>query len=134
MKGQNNLWHKLVWHRNTTPRCSFILWLTMLNRLKTRDLMQRRHLNIQGGCLFCPEQIEDCKHLFFKCPCSAAIWKNVLNKVGIRRIPQQWASELNWLRKTAPGRNRKARTIKSLLAASVYYTWAGWKETLGFST
>lgn len=119
-KGRKKQWHRLVWHRNSTPRCSFLLWLLMLNKLKTRNLLQKRKLNIEEGCLLCPDPIEECNHLFFKCPFTAHVWEIVLSKVGIRRMPQQWSTELNWLKKTTTVKNRKARTIRSLFATSVW--------------
>lgn len=117
-------WFRLVWYGNTIPWCSFILWLLMHNSLKTRDLVQSRNMNVSGGCLFCQDPVESCNHLFFHCPFSAAIWNQLLAKAGYRRIPQQWRTELNWLRGKASGRSRKARLLRSLLSVGVYYTWS----------
>ena len=40
-------WHSLVWFKNRIPRHSFILWLTMLNRLSTQKRMVKWKL-VQG--------------------------------------------------------------------------------------
>lgn len=96
----------------------------MLNRLKTREVLQARNLNIVGGCLFCHQSVESSNHLFFQCPFPATVWRGVLAKVGIRRIPKQWSTELNWIRKKATGRSQNARLLRSLLAATIYQLWS----------
>lgn len=129
-KGTRVQWNKYVWHGNSTPRWAFISWLLMHNRLKTREALQSRNFNINGGCLFCNHPFENASHVFFKCSFTAAIWTNLLLKVGIRRTPQHWRTEFNWFKKKVAGRIQKARLLRGLLSSCVYYIWTERNEKL----
>ncbi|CAL9241961.1 unnamed protein product [Arabidopsis halleri] len=61
------------------PRCSFISWLAVLNRLSTGARMR-----LWGGhqvCVFCGEGDETRDHLFFACPYSYTIWSSIAGKL-----------------------------------------------------
>uniref|UniRef100_A0A803PAH0 Reverse transcriptase zinc-binding domain-containing protein n=1 Tax=Cannabis sativa TaxID=3483 RepID=A0A803PAH0_CANSA len=46
-------WPSIVWIRFNYPKHSFILWMAMLNRLKTKDRIARYNTAIDTHCLFC---------------------------------------------------------------------------------
>jgi hypothetical protein len=52
-------------------------WLLLVDRLNTRDLLQRRQWNVTNvnHCELCPMHVhEDMIHLFFECNFSVRIW------------------------------------------------------------
>ena len=71
-------WWKLVWFTNAIPKHSFIGWLTIRNRLVTKDRLLQWGLGVDPMCLFCRQNLEDRDHLFFKCPFTNQIWKNIM--------------------------------------------------------
>ncbi|KAF4396395.1 hypothetical protein G4B88_019195 [Cannabis sativa] len=46
-QGEKKHWPSVVWSRLNCPKHSFIFWLTILQRLKTKDRVKRLHLTKQ---------------------------------------------------------------------------------------
>lgn len=73
---------RLVWKSKVTLRIKFFAWLVCLDRLNTKSMLVRRHLNVQPNCLcvlcFDGEE-ETIEHLFFGCVFAARCWA----KLGI---------------------------------------------------
>ncbi|KAF4354750.1 hypothetical protein F8388_026545 [Cannabis sativa] len=63
----NTQWSKEVWSRMNTPKQSIILWLVMLNKLKTKDRLIKMGIMVQEKCSLCEEQAKSIQHLFFDC-------------------------------------------------------------------
>ena len=64
---------KKLWKSKCTPRLKFSAWLLFVDRLNTRNMLLRRHYNIQPNsmCVLCStNNEEDLDHLFFTCPFS----------------------------------------------------------------
>jgi hypothetical protein len=60
-----------VWRSRCTPQVKFFAWLILVDRLNTKTMLQRRHLDIQddAACVVCNEgEQETIEHLFFDCP------------------------------------------------------------------
>ena len=59
-----------IWKAKCTPRIKFFAWLVLVDRLNTKDMLRRRHCNIQDDdlCVLCPLRVvEDLDHLLFFC-------------------------------------------------------------------
>jgi hypothetical protein len=68
---------KLVWKSRCTPRVKFFARLVLVDRLNTKVMLRRRHLNTQDDpyCVMCNVAIEeDIEHLFFSCPFAQDCW------------------------------------------------------------
>lgn len=68
---------KAIWKFRCTPRIKFFAWLVLVDRLNTKDMLQKRHLNIQGTntCVMCNLGVnETIQHLFFECPFAQDCW------------------------------------------------------------
>mgnify|MGYP000865977159 FL=1 len=72
---------KWIWKCACTLKFKVFGWLLLMDRLNTRDMMQRRHWIIQDDtCVLCNlAQHEDRAHLFFACNFSQRVW----NYLGI---------------------------------------------------
>ena len=72
---------KYIWKCSCTLKIKVFGWLLLMDRLNTRDMMQRRHWNIQDDtCVLCQSSFhEDRVHLFFSCNFSQRVW----NYLGI---------------------------------------------------
>ncbi|CAH1428278.1 unnamed protein product [Lactuca virosa] len=68
-------WYDIVWYGNCIPRNSFILWLAILNRLKTHDRVKGWEISGNLLCPFCAISSDSHDHLLFK-------WKSVENLVN----------------------------------------------------
>lgn len=60
-------WFHLVWNSFSIPKCSFILWLALQNRLLTKDRMLSFSMNVDPRCSLC-NNAESVHHLFSHCP------------------------------------------------------------------
>jgi hypothetical protein len=55
-------------------------WLLLMDRLNTKDLMQRKNWTIDDGvhCVLCGTHVTESRdHLFFSCPYAAACWTKI---------------------------------------------------------
>uniref|UniRef100_A0A803P117 Reverse transcriptase domain-containing protein n=1 Tax=Cannabis sativa TaxID=3483 RepID=A0A803P117_CANSA len=60
-------WSKIVWNRQTIPKHRVILWLIMLQKLKTKEQIQKFNPLVDETCLLCSNGSETLEHLFFTC-------------------------------------------------------------------
>ncbi|GFZ00592.1 eukaryotic translation initiation factor 4E [Actinidia rufa] len=63
--GGKPCWTKVVWHSSLMPKRSFILWLSLKERLLTRDKLTE-HIE-DTSCVLCDIPVESLDHLFFQC-------------------------------------------------------------------
>jgi hypothetical protein len=70
-QGAKVTWDRMVWEPWSMPRYNFILWLTVLGRLKKKDRLHFASIN--ALCVFCRHEDETHAHLF----CSRA-WTSSL--------------------------------------------------------
>lgn len=59
-------WYRIVWNSFTPPKYSFIVWLAMQDRLKTKVMLSIRGVQSDMKCVFCDE-VDYGKHLLFEC-------------------------------------------------------------------
>ena len=60
-----------------TMSIKMFAWLVIMDRVNTKDMIQRRHWKINDGpeCVLCLTRVlEDINHLFFQCNFSMRIW------------------------------------------------------------
>jgi len=82
---------KWVWKSKCTPKLKFFAWLILLDKLNTKDMLQRRNFHVQPNnhCVMCNSGVvEDLSHLFFEGPFEAVCWQ----KLGIVWDPTARAS------------------------------------------
>lgn len=60
-------WFDIVWNTFSIPKCSFITWLALKDRLLTKDRMILFNMNASTNCLFCKDS-ETIQHLLSDCP------------------------------------------------------------------
>uniref|UniRef100_A0A803PIA7 Reverse transcriptase zinc-binding domain-containing protein n=1 Tax=Cannabis sativa TaxID=3483 RepID=A0A803PIA7_CANSA len=61
------VWSNEVWNRLNSPKHSFLIWLAVQNRLKTRERLHKFSIIDSPDCLFCSRFPERVEHLCFKC-------------------------------------------------------------------
>ena len=59
-----------IWRRCCTMKIKVFAWMLIMDRLNTKDMVERRHWHIDDGvnCVLCPTHTrENRDHLFFNC-------------------------------------------------------------------
>lgn len=116
-------WHSLVWFGQGAPRWSFIEWLVVLGRLSTKDRLISWGMAVSPQCTLCMTVLESHSHLFFDCPFSSLIWRQLLVRNGISRPILPFSQELEWAVYNMNGKSFRDVLFKLSMAASIYTLW-----------
>lgn len=111
--------YKVIWKSRCTPRVKFFAWLVLVDRLNTKDMLQRRHLNIQDSpvCVMCDSgELETIEHLFFDCIFAQECWL----KLGIT-----WNSALELFDRFMQARS--SHTTPFFAEVVMIAAWELWK-------
>mgnify|MGYP003702955895 CR=1 FL=1 len=69
---------KWIWKSKCTMKVKVFRWLLLIDRLNTRDMLDRKHcapVNSDLTCVLCSYGIrETFMHRFFQCPFSSQCW------------------------------------------------------------
>ncbi|CAA7031764.1 unnamed protein product [Microthlaspi erraticum] len=115
-------WYNSVWFKNHIPKHAFIFWLTVQNRLVTRDRMRSWGLRVPEECLLCGSSIESRDHLFFRCTYSQTVWNSFFSH-GSLIPPTDLDGTISWV--CASFNSPNLKTICKLIAqAVVYFLWS----------
>lgn len=102
--------YKEIWFPHATPKYAFITWLLIKNRLTTGERMLNWNQNVNSSCVFCDESIETRDHLFFQCPYSNKVWKDLVLGLLSENFKEIWYEILQ-----PPGRNDWDKVKRFLL-------------------
>nr|GEU68378.1 RNA-directed DNA polymerase, eukaryota, reverse transcriptase zinc-binding domain protein [Tanacetum cinerariifolium] len=80
----NVSWWKIIRFPQCNPRCAFILWMSVKEKLATQDKMVKWNKD-QLLCPLCKKCNDSHEHLFFKCDFTNQIWEGVKHKMNIGR-------------------------------------------------
>ncbi|GFZ06915.1 hypothetical protein Acr_18g0010850 [Actinidia rufa] len=120
-RGPKICWTKLVWHHSIMPKQAFILWLSMKERLLTKEKMIEQIEDT--SCALCGDQIESVNHLFFHCSTTYQIWTEIRGWLGFSRALTTLKAAAKWIKKEARGTGAQAIAKKTGFAATVYFIW-----------
>ncbi|XP_058783389.1 uncharacterized protein LOC131658071 [Vicia villosa] len=115
-------WKCLFFQNRASPRTNFILWLTLLGRLSTKDRLVRFGLIQDTNCCFC-QQRETLQHLFFVCEFSSKIWEDVLQWNGYKRTATTWDKEKLCLIKETAMKGWRREILRIIIAETIYHIW-----------
>ncbi|GFZ12807.1 hypothetical protein Acr_23g0011920 [Actinidia rufa] len=121
VKGPKVCWTKIVWHRSLMPKHSFMLWLSLKERLLTRDKLTD-HIE-DTSCVLCGAPIESINHLFFQCPIVSQVWEEIKGWLGFSRALTTIKAASKWIIKEARGTGIQSVVKKIGFACSVYHIW-----------
>lgn len=88
MEGVIKPWSILVWSAYGIPKHSFLLWLALGMNLKTQDKMKPWDCanKFSMGCVFCQQEVESHRHLFFECPYLRLVWFECRNMIRMNDV------------------------------------------------
>lgn len=101
-------WRRLICNNQSSPRWSFILYMTVQNRLYTRDKLIKQGMQSSPICILCEQEQETTQHLFFECNIAARIWQKLLTWQGVSRVVMGWSEEVTCAINNARGKYGKA--------------------------
>lgn len=119
-------WYSVVWFKGYVPRLATILWMNYKQRMLTRNKLK------EWGCInddrhvLCAGASENQNHLFFGCPYTNSIWKDVLRRNGMHREVNNWELESAKAIEKTKGGDFKGNLRALSLAATVYMVWKEW--------
>ncbi|XP_039014889.1 uncharacterized protein LOC120144737 [Hibiscus syriacus] len=114
-------WHKLIWYPLHIPKHSFISWMALLNRLPTRDRLQKLGLCTDSTCVNCCQDQESRDHLFSHCPFVIGLWKAVLRLNDMTIPTLTWETMVSWASTTWRGKSLITTLLKISWNAFIYF-------------
>ncbi|KAM6574463.1 hypothetical protein CsatA_022790 [Cannabis sativa] len=115
-------WSNEVWSRLNIPKHSFLTWLAMLNRLKTKDRLYRFKVTDSNTCPCCNNAEENVDHLFFKCQFSQQCLQLLKDWLKWHTKAETLGSLVKIIHKARQNRFRKG--VKAVcITALVYLIW-----------
>uniref|UniRef100_A0A803Q7H7 Reverse transcriptase zinc-binding domain-containing protein n=1 Tax=Cannabis sativa TaxID=3483 RepID=A0A803Q7H7_CANSA len=115
-------WSKQVWSRMNIPKHSFLLWLAMLDRLKTKQRLVKFQITADAQCILCEDSEETAPHLFFCCKFSQDCLRQIKEWLCWRAATTSLQNVLRWINRAKISKFRKA-VYAAAIAALVYHIW-----------
>lgn len=122
-------WSRFVWNRASTPKRKFILWLLVLNKLRTKNKLLKIQLIDDDQCSMCLHTAETIEHLFFQCPFSTHCLKELGKWLQLYTIPQKIADMINFKWKVSCFQQK---VIIASICSLGYYIWKTRMKQFGF--
>lgn len=115
-------WTDHVWYKGAIPRHAFMMWLTHLDRLPTRERLVNWGLQIDSNCCMCGLFLETRDHLFLHCEVSQDLWSKATRRLGYNPFTfQTWEVFSSWLDLKD---NTSPRLLRRLVAhVMIYAIW-----------
>lgn len=117
------LYSEWIWKGPTIQRASHCLWQAVLSKLPTMDNLQKRGQHLASMCYFCKNNCEFSEHLFFECPYSNWIWKEILSRLDLHRSPKTLNLEIAELANNCPKKGPILKLVRVLLRTTVWHIW-----------
>ncbi|KAL9658907.1 hypothetical protein QQ045_018602 [Rhodiola kirilowii] len=115
-------WNKLVWNDFNAPRDSIHAWLTVQNKLLTRDRLCLWGIPISNSCALCESGEESRDHLFFECRFTQEVWYKVLNFLLFTPSFHCWDGLIPWF-KALPQSRLKTKMAAAAISRVLNGVW-----------
>ncbi|KAL0534487.1 hypothetical protein IC582_028778 [Cucumis melo] len=129
-RGGRVRWVGLLWGGGNVPKHSFCAWLTIKNKLGTRDRLHRWDSSVPMSFILCQGGVESRDHLFFSCPFGRVVWSRVLQVMASSHRIRYWGVELSWICHQGIGMSVRRKLWRVLLCATTYFIWKEWNHRL----
>ena len=78
---------KWIWKCNVPPKTKFFIWKICLDRLPTKDRLERSHVFTAQECVFCNFHKESDDHLFYECDFAKKVFTKIKESLCWPGIP-----------------------------------------------
>ncbi|XP_062075088.1 uncharacterized protein LOC133779108 [Humulus lupulus] len=116
-------WSKIVWDRLSIRKHRFVLWLVMLQRMRTKDQLHKFQPLLDQSCLLCGDDIESIDHLFFHCHYSRFCLQRLKQGLGWNSASLNLVHLIRWIHKAKRMSVTRKSFLYAALAALVYHLW-----------
>ncbi|XP_059639813.1 uncharacterized protein LOC132282220 [Cornus florida] len=118
-------WNNILWFSKHIPKHAFVSWLTLHNRLYTKDRSFTGHRGVSTLCNLCMNEDETHEHLFFKCSFSSYIWDHVQHTCGLYCGERNHTFIAKWIDNVWNGNcnSMDAITVRLCFSAAIYFIW-----------
>lgn len=121
MRGEKEMvaWKKLMYKNQAQSKLSFILWMTLLERIPTKDRLMRFRFISDATCCLC-NHLETIEHLFFDRNTTKNIWKDILDWLGYDSQPNGWTNKKKLIIQETKKKGWKWKMLKISMAKTLY--------------
>ncbi|XP_021850393.1 uncharacterized protein [Spinacia oleracea] len=116
-------WRSVMCNNRATPKSLFITWLSLWNRLPTRDGLVTWKDITTDCCPLCTNEKESAAHLLFECDYSAAVWNDILHSLRFSRRSAPFDKELIWVLKATKRTGDRHKLLLMYFAECIYSIW-----------
>ncbi|XP_028063905.1 uncharacterized protein LOC114267115 [Camellia sinensis] len=116
-------WSKLIWGPHNIPKVSFVVWMAILGRLNTGDMLKIFGVTQSAECAFCQHPCEDHNHLFFECPFSKRVWSCIKGTINVDWPSIHWNDLIQLIDKSVRGKSLGNIITKLAFTCTVYQLW-----------
>lgn len=117
-----------VWNRMTLPKHSFILWLSVQNRFKTKQKLKLYGNGFDDKCYICDQVTNSHSHLFFDYDSSQQVLCKTLEWVDIHYIRRYFHQWILWSHRSYKGNKTRKQVIYTVITAITVQIWRVRKE------
>ncbi|KAF4351049.1 hypothetical protein G4B88_012598 [Cannabis sativa] len=112
-------WQREVWGRWLIPKHRIILWLVMLQKLQTKELLHKHNICGDATFIMCGREEESTSHLFFDCKCSRLCGNGVKSWLQWNTSASTPTNIIKWIKRRKISKVRK-QIFALVLAATIY--------------
>ncbi|XP_039069262.1 uncharacterized protein LOC120215754 [Hibiscus syriacus] len=116
-------WQNLIWFPMHIPKFSLIAWMSLLNRLPTRDRLLKMGISTEWTCVNCRIDQEIRNHIFCQCTLAVQLWSSVLSLNGLKNTSTTWEEMVNQATSTWKGKSLLITILKISWIAYIYTLW-----------
>ena len=90
-------WHKMVWFKGHIPKHAFTMWVSVLDRLPTRNRLASWGMLTPISCCLCSSSDKSRDHIFAECDFTKELWRRMQAKLsGTTTTFDSWPQLLAW--------------------------------------
>ncbi|XP_039045886.1 uncharacterized protein LOC120185854 [Hibiscus syriacus] len=116
-------WHNLIWFPMHIPKFSLITWMSLLNRLPTRDQLLKMGISTEGTCVNCRDDQETRNHIFCQRTLAVRLWSSVLSLNSVKNTSSTWEEMVNRASSTWKGKSLLITILKISWTTYIYTLW-----------
>ncbi|XP_071692649.1 uncharacterized protein [Rutidosis leptorrhynchoides] len=116
-------WSKLVWFSQCIPRHSFIMWVALHGKLRTRDKFMRVESNENLKCPFCNVCKDNHNHLFFERDYPKVVWHELKSLARLDHAPNLLTDIVPYMLSRPINKSVWSIIQRLVFGACVYCIW-----------
>lgn len=115
-------WYRGVWSKFNVPKHSFISWLAMSGKLRTKAWLKKINICDDDICSVCGKESESIEHLFFSCEFSKVCWDKMKNWMQMGCQSSSILQNYRWVDRVKTSKFKRSFWYAGI-TASIYQIW-----------